>query len=114
MTYKYSLPYCVFCIFKIYFAMPAVFAVRNISVAIKKEECFGLLGLNGAGKTTSFQILTGEEVATSGDVFIEHLSITKNVLKVRHYYHLRYEKHYLWVKVRGKQWEKIEMNHGRK
>uniref|UniRef100_A0A287AX58 ATP binding cassette subfamily A member 14 n=1 Tax=Sus scrofa TaxID=9823 RepID=A0A287AX58_PIG len=80
---KYSLPYCVFCIFKIYFAMPAVFAVRNISVAIKKEECFGLLGLNGAGKTTSFQILTGEEVATSGDVFIEHLSITKNVLKVR-------------------------------
>uniref|UniRef100_A0A8W4F9G4 ATP binding cassette subfamily A member 14 n=1 Tax=Sus scrofa TaxID=9823 RepID=A0A8W4F9G4_PIG len=68
---------------KIYFAMPAVFAVRNISVAIKKEECFGLLGLNGAGKTTSFQILTGEEVATSGDVFIEHLSITKNVLKVR-------------------------------
>uniref|UniRef100_A0A8C3VVY5 ABC transporter domain-containing protein n=1 Tax=Catagonus wagneri TaxID=51154 RepID=A0A8C3VVY5_9CETA len=78
----YSLLYCVFCIFKIYFAMPAVFAVRNISVAIKKEECFGLLGLNGAGKTTSFQILTGEEVATSGDVFIKHFSITKNVLKV--------------------------------
>ncbi|XP_072798873.1 phospholipid-transporting ATPase ABCA3-like isoform X2 [Vicugna pacos] len=68
---------------KIYFGMPAIFAVRNISVAIRNEECFGLLGLNGAGKTTTFEILTGEEVATSGDVFIEHFSITKNILKVR-------------------------------
>ncbi|XP_057605512.1 phospholipid-transporting ATPase ABCA3-like [Hippopotamus amphibius kiboko] len=68
---------------KVYFTMPAVLAVRNISVAIQKEECFGLLGLNGAGKTTTFQILTGEEIASSGDVFIEHLSITKNILKVR-------------------------------
>ncbi|KAB1263378.1 ATP-binding cassette sub-family A member 3 [Camelus dromedarius] len=68
---------------KIYFGMPAIFAVRNISVAIQNEECFGLLGLNGAGKTTTFEILTGEEVATSGDVFIEHFSITKNILKVR-------------------------------
>uniref|UniRef100_A0A8W4FMP3 ATP binding cassette subfamily A member 14 n=1 Tax=Sus scrofa TaxID=9823 RepID=A0A8W4FMP3_PIG len=72
-----------FGIYKKFNKVSPVFAVRNISVAIKKEECFGLLGLNGAGKTTSFQILTGEEVATSGDVFIEHLSITKNVLKVR-------------------------------
>jgi ATP-binding cassette subfamily A (ABC1) protein 3 len=56
--------------------------VRNISVAIQKEECFGLLGLNGAGKTTTFKILTGEEIATSGDVFIEGYSITRNILKV--------------------------------
>ncbi|XFF91437.1 hypothetical protein AB1E18_017656 [Capra hircus] len=68
---------------KVYFATPVVLAVRNISVAIQKQECFGLLGLNGAGKTTTFQILTGEEVASSGDVFVERLSITKNILKVR-------------------------------
>ncbi|XP_058425894.1 phospholipid-transporting ATPase ABCA3-like [Diceros bicornis minor] len=68
---------------KIYFTCPAIWAVRNISVAIQKGECFGLLGLNGAGKTTTFQILTGEETATSGDVFIEHFSITNNILKVR-------------------------------
>lgn len=64
-------------------------AVRNISVAIQKEECFGLLGLNGAGKTTTFKILTGEETATSGDVFIEQISITKDLRKVRQYYCLR-------------------------
>ncbi|XP_032184454.1 ATP-binding cassette sub-family A member 3-like isoform X3 [Mustela erminea] len=68
---------------KIYFTWPAVLAVRNISLGIQKKECFGLLGLNGAGKTTTFKILTGEETATSGDVFIENLSITKNLLEVR-------------------------------
>ncbi|XP_059011321.1 phospholipid-transporting ATPase ABCA3-like [Mustela lutreola] len=68
---------------KIYFTCPAVLAVRNISLGIQKKECFGLLGLNGAGKTTTFKILTGEETATSGDVFIENLSITKNLLEVR-------------------------------
>ncbi|NP_080734.3 ATP-binding cassette, sub-family A (ABC1), member 14 isoform X2 [Mus musculus] len=68
---------------KIYFKIPPTLAVRNISVAIQKEECFGLLGLNGAGKTTTFKILTGEEIATSGDVFIEGYSITRNILKVR-------------------------------
>uniref|UniRef100_G1LHB0 ATP-binding cassette sub-family A member 3-like n=1 Tax=Ailuropoda melanoleuca TaxID=9646 RepID=G1LHB0_AILME len=61
----------------------SVLAVRNISLGIQKEECFGLLGLNGAGKTTTFEILTGEETATSGDVFIENLSITKNLQEVR-------------------------------
>ncbi|XP_047570305.1 phospholipid-transporting ATPase ABCA3-like isoform X4 [Lutra lutra] len=68
---------------KIYFTCPAVLAVRNISLGIQKKECFGLLGLNGAGKSTTFKILTGEETATSGDVFIENLSITKNLLEVR-------------------------------
>ncbi|CAK7303304.1 Phospholipid-transporting ATPase ABCA3 [Vulpes lagopus] len=68
---------------KIYFTYPAVLAVRNISLGIRKKECFGLLGLNGAGKTTTFEILTGEETATSGDVFIENLSITSNLLEVR-------------------------------
>ena len=85
--------------FKVYFSNPVVLAVRNISVTIQKQECFGLLGLNGAGKTTTFEILTGEEVASSGDVFVERLSITKNILKVRHHYCLR-ETHDLWVKVR--------------
>ncbi|KAG8513504.1 LOW QUALITY PROTEIN: ATP-binding cassette sub-family A member 3 [Galemys pyrenaicus] len=68
---------------KIFFTCPPVLAVRNISIAIEKQECFGLLGLNGAGKTSTFQILTGEETATSGGVFIDNYSITRNVLKVR-------------------------------
>ncbi|GAB1292624.1 ATP-binding cassette transporter sub-family A member 15 [Apodemus speciosus] len=48
---------------------------------LTKRECFGLLGFNGAGKTTTFQILTGENIPTAGDVFIDGVSITKNILK---------------------------------
>ncbi|XP_017444478.1 ATP-binding cassette, sub-family A (ABC1), member 15 isoform X1 [Rattus norvegicus] len=68
---------------KIYFKSPLILAVKNISLAIQERECFGLLGFNGAGKTTTFQILTGEITPTAGDVFIDGISITKDVLKVR-------------------------------
>ncbi|XP_040611318.1 ATP-binding cassette sub-family A member 3 isoform X3 [Mesocricetus auratus] len=68
---------------KIYFKYPLILAVKNISLAVQERECFGLLGFNGAGKTTTFQILTGERTPTTGDVFIDGISITKNILKVR-------------------------------
>ena len=41
-------------------------AVNNLSFGVKNGECFGLLGVNGAGKTTSFRMLTGDEIMTSG------------------------------------------------
>ena len=30
-------------------------AVNNLTFGVKNGECFGLLGVNGAGKTTSFR-----------------------------------------------------------
>ena len=30
-------------------------AVRGLTFGVKKNECFGLLGVNGAGKTTAFR-----------------------------------------------------------
>uniref|UniRef100_E9PWH4 ATP-binding cassette, sub-family A member 15 n=1 Tax=Mus musculus TaxID=10090 RepID=E9PWH4_MOUSE len=68
---------------KIYFKSPLILAVKNISLAIQERACFGLLGFNGAGKTTTFQILTGENIPTAGDVFIDGISLTKNIVKVR-------------------------------
>lgn len=41
-------------------------AVQGLSFGVKQGECFGLLGINGAGKTTSFRMLTGDETPTSG------------------------------------------------
>ena len=38
---------------------PLLWAVRGVSVGIAAGECFGLLGVNGAGKSTTFKILTG-------------------------------------------------------
>src|SRR4029077_15173207 len=41
-------------------------AVRGISFAIPRGEIFGLIGPDGAGKTSTFQILAGVMEATSG------------------------------------------------
>jgi ABC-2 type transport system ATP-binding protein len=45
-------------------------AVDNISFSVKKGEIFGLLGVNGAGKSTTISILTGLQHADSGEVKI--------------------------------------------
>ena len=45
-------------------------AVDRVSFAIEKDTIYGLLGRNGAGKTTVMSILTAQNFATSGDVRI--------------------------------------------
>ena len=49
-------------------------AVNNISVGIKKGECFGWLGLNGAGKSTTFKMLTNVFVPTTGEFHVSFAS----------------------------------------
>ncbi|XP_026320682.1 ATP-binding cassette sub-family A member 1-like [Hyposmocoma kahamanoa] len=44
-------------------------AVKGVSFSVRKGECFGLLGVNGAGKSSTFRIITGEHCATQGQVF---------------------------------------------
>ncbi|MBV9305911.1 MAG: ABC transporter ATP-binding protein [Acidobacteriaceae bacterium] len=44
----------------------AIQAVRGIALDVKKGEIFGLIGPDGAGKTSTFQILGGVMEATSG------------------------------------------------
>ena len=45
-----------------------VVAVDDVSFTIEKNTIYGLLGRNGAGKTTVMSILTAQNFATSGDV----------------------------------------------
>jgi len=42
-------------------------AVRGVSFRVERGECFGLLGVNGAGKSTTFKMLTGAAPPTDGN-----------------------------------------------
>lgn len=48
----------------------ATAALKGISFAVRPGEIFGLIGPDGAGKTTTFQILAGVREASSGQVSI--------------------------------------------
>ncbi|XP_065764619.1 ATP-binding cassette sub-family A member 9 isoform X3 [Muntiacus reevesi] len=45
-------------------------ATRNVSFCVKKGEVLGLLGHNGAGKSTTVKMITGETRPTSGQVLL--------------------------------------------
>lgn len=45
-------------------------AVDQLSFVVDKREFFGLLGVNGAGKSTTFKMLTGELGPTSGNAWV--------------------------------------------
>jgi len=53
-------------------------AVQDVSFTVKKNECFAMLGTNGAGKTSVFKILTSELFPTSGDSHIGGFSSVFN------------------------------------
>uniref|UniRef100_A0A5S6Q022 ABC transporter domain-containing protein n=1 Tax=Trichuris muris TaxID=70415 RepID=A0A5S6Q022_TRIMR len=45
-------------------------AVDNVCFELRRGECLGLLGQNGAGKTTIFKMITGELKKSAGNVFL--------------------------------------------
>uniref|UniRef100_A0A673MDI0 Zgc:172302 n=1 Tax=Sinocyclocheilus rhinocerous TaxID=307959 RepID=A0A673MDI0_9TELE len=45
-------------------------------------QCFGLLGVNGAGKTSTFRMLTGDTCITYGEAFLSNHSVLTEMEKV--------------------------------
>lgn len=56
----------------------SMIAVVDVTFAVSKGECFGLLGVNGAGKSTTFNMLTGILYPTKGNFFIKGHSLSKD------------------------------------
>lgn len=50
-------------------------AIENLSFVLREGEVTGLLGLNGAGKSTTMNIVTGCVAASSGQVLIRGIDI---------------------------------------
>ena len=52
-------------------------AVRQASFGLDYGECFALLGVNGAGKSTTFKSLTREITPTAGEITIQGFDVQK-------------------------------------
>ena len=63
-------------------------AVHNLSLEIKEGEIYGLLGSNGAGKSTTINILLGFLKPDSGKAIINNIDIASNFIKARGMYWL--------------------------
>ncbi|KAM9254507.1 phospholipid-transporting ATPase ABCA7 [Cariama cristata] len=57
-------------------------AVDRLCVAIPPGECFGLLGVNGAGKTSTFKMLTGDTGVTLGEAWLKGHSVLTDLQSV--------------------------------
>ncbi|XP_043289977.1 uncharacterized protein ldd isoform X2 [Venturia canescens] len=55
-------------------------AVQNLSFGVAPGTCFGLLGVNGAGKSSTFRMLTTETRPTSGEIILHGRSVGKRPL----------------------------------
>ena len=58
-------------------------ALKNISFEVSKGEIFGLIGPDGAGKTTLFRILASLILADSGTAFVDGLDVVKDYAELR-------------------------------
>ena len=58
-------------------------AVKDINLEISKNGIYGLLGSNGAGKSTTMNIMCGVLKQTEGDVFIRGIDARKHPVEAK-------------------------------
>lgn len=60
-------------------------AVNNISISVKEGEVFGLVGPDGAGKTTVMRLLAGLMAPTYGDAWVYGCNTIKDSEQLKNY-----------------------------
>ena len=58
-------------------------AVQDLSFCVKEGELFAFLGVNGAGKSTTINIMCGQLAKDSGSVIINGLDLDRNVDRIK-------------------------------
>ena len=55
--------------------------IKGISFEINAREILGFLGPNGAGKSTTLRMIVGLSKPSSGNIYIDGHSITRDYIK---------------------------------
>ena len=58
-------------------------AVQDLSFCVKEGELFAFLGVNGAGKSTTINIMCGQLSKDSGTVLIDEHDLDENIDSVK-------------------------------
>ncbi|MBP8023486.1 MAG: ATP-binding cassette domain-containing protein, partial [Paludibacter sp.] len=58
-------------------------ALKNVSFEVSKGEIFGIIGPDGAGKTSLFRILTTLILADNGTATVNGFDVVKNYKNIR-------------------------------
>jgi ABC-type multidrug transport system ATPase subunit len=70
-------------VYSVPFSKP-ILAVEKASFAVNEGECFALLGVNGAGKSTTFKSLTNVVEPTAGKINILGVDIAEHFDVIRY------------------------------
>jgi ABC-2 type transport system ATP-binding protein len=65
-------------------SFPGILAVDHLSFSVRKGEIFGLVGPDGAGKTTTMRMLAGVLAPDSGDAMVSGFDIVKSPESAKH------------------------------
>jgi ABC-2 type transport system ATP-binding protein len=60
-------------------------AIRDINIEINGKGVFGLLGANGAGKSTTMNIMCGVLNQTHGDVYVKGVNLQQKPIEAKKY-----------------------------
>ena len=82
----------------------ANYAIKDISFSCEKGQIVGLLGANGAGKSTSLKCITGMIPLTEGEIFICGKNISKNPIDAKRHFSFVTDNHATFVKMTGFQY----------
>lgn len=70
-------------------------AVDNISIKIREGCVFGLIGTNGAGKSTFLRMLTGIIKPDAGEILIDDEPVYENTFAKKKFFYISDEQHFL-------------------
>ena len=82
----------------------ANYAIKDISFSCEKGQIVGLLGANGAGKSTSLKCITGMIPLTEGEIFVGGKNISKNPIDAKRHFSFVTDNHATFVKMTGFQY----------